>query len=253
MTLACLVPTMGDGRRQQARHRKIYQLLDDQPLLAHTLARLEQHPGIDAIFPIALPEEVGFVRALVAQHLGRSKVVDVLEGRLLRQDFMQQALLRIGPAYDLVMIHDGCRPLVSVELISRVIAAAEVHGAAVSTVPTYDTLKAVSRESFITQGIERRRLRILQTPQVFRYDMLARAYAHAARENFYGSDEVQLVERLGERIKGVPGSHLNLYVATREDVALARALLKLEPESLDPEPGDVTESDGGQRQQREKE
>jgi len=80
----------------------------------------------------------------------------------------------------------------------------------------------------VTSSFDRRRHRAVQTPFVFRYDIMMRAYAMAARENFYGSDEAVLVERLGERVKVVAGSRLNIYVATREDLNLARALLRLE-------------------------
>lgn len=250
MKLVALVPAAGDGRRQQARQRKLFQRLDDRPVLAHTLARLQDCARVDQIYPIVPVEEVEFVREQIVRPGGFSKVVDVLPGGLLRQDTLLRALVRIGPGTELVLLHDGSRPLVTQELLLRTIAAAEVHGAATCAVPVHDTIKNLSRENFINGSLERRRLRAIQTPQVFRYDILLRAHEQASRENFYGSDEVLLVERIGERIKVVAGSHLNLYVATREDLTLARALLGVERElqvSNDPLSGD------GLREEREKE
>lgn len=237
MKLVALVPAVGDGRRQQARHRKLFQRLEDRPVLAHTLSRLQECPRIDHIYPIVPAEDVEYVREQIVRPGGLSKVVDVLPGGLLRQDTLHRSLVRIGPGYELVLLHDGSRPLVTQDLLLRTIRAAEVHGAATCAIPVHDTIKSLSRENFITGSLERRRLRTIQTPQVFRYDILLRAHEQASKENFYGSDEVLLVERIGERIKVVAGSQLNLYVATRDDLTLARALLGVERElqvSLDP-------------------
>lgn len=253
MKLAAIVPAMGDGRGQQAKQRKLYQLLDGLPVLAHTLDRLEKCPGIDHIYPIVPLEDLEYVKEHILGSGRYTKVVEVLAGGLLRQDYIYRALIRLGPTYDLVMIHDGSRPLVSQDLLMKVIEAAGVHGAAISAVPMHDTLKSISRENFITSSFERRRLRATQTPQVFRYDILNRAHVQAARENFYGSDEAQLVERIGERIKVVSGSHLNIYVATREDLVLARALLTTEGELLRVPQSSSSGSEGGSRLEREKE
>jgi len=253
MTLAALVPAVGDGRGQQARQRKLFQLLDGLPVLTHALDRLEQCPKIDHIYPIVAPDDLSYVQEHILIPGRYQKVADVLVGGLLRQDYITRALVQLGPRYDLVMIHDGSRPLVSQELLLKVIEAGEVHGAAVASVPMHDTLKTISREYFITSSFERRRLRAIQTPQVFRYDILNRAHLQASRENFYGSDEAQLIERIGERIRVVTGSHLNIYVATREDLVLAHALLRSEREIKAIGNTGSGGSDGGSRHEREKE
>jgi 2-C-methyl-D-erythritol 4-phosphate cytidylyltransferase len=230
MRLAALVPVVGDGRRQQAKLRKPYQLLEGRPVLAHTLERLERCGQIDDIYPIVPPEDLSYVRDEIVAAGRYQKVAEVLVGGLLRQDSIYKALMRLREGYDLVMVHDGNRPLVPDELLNRTIAAAEVHGAAIAAVPVHDTIKSITKSNFVASSYDRRRLRGIQTPHVFRHDILMRAYALATRENFYGSDDAVLVERLGEKIKVVAGSRINLYVASREDLSLARALLRVEQE-----------------------
>jgi 2-C-methyl-D-erythritol 4-phosphate cytidylyltransferase len=254
MRLAALVPVVGDGRRRQARLRKPYQLLDGRPVLAHVLERLERCPGIDHVYPIVPQEDLAHVRDGIVKAGGFLKVREVLVGGLLRQDSVGKALLRLRDGYDLVLIHDGCRPLVSADLLERTISAAEIHGAAVAAVPVHDTVKTITKSNFISASYERRRLRSIQTPQVYRLDILSRAHAQAVRENFYGTDDAVLVERLGEKIKVVAGSRLNLYIASREDLTLARALLRDELEYLKAERErlELTEAGSGEWRDDEK-
>ncbi len=226
MKLTAIVTAIGDGRRQNGDRRWPYQDLDGRPILAHTLERLDACSRVEDIYPIVRPQDLAYVRRDIVGVRRFAKVADVLVGGLLRQDYLFRALTGAARGADLVMIHDANRPLVPPELLERAIAAAEIHGAAVAAVPVHDAVKVLSKDNFVKSSLERRRLRAIQTPEVFRFDILVRAFESAARENYYGSDEAALVERLGEKIKVVAGSRLNIYVASRDDLQLARAIVR---------------------------
>ncbi len=225
MKLTAIVPAIGDGRRQTGSRRWAYQDLGGRPVLAWTLERLGACQRVDEIVLVVSPRDLSLVRRDILEPGVFTKITGVLVGGLLRQDNLYKALKQVGRRSELILVHDGNRPLVSRELLERTIAAAEIHGAAVAAVPICDTVKVMTRDNFVKTSLERRRLRATQTPGVFRSDILMRAFESAMQENYYGSDEVALVERIGEKVKLVAGSRFNLYIASREDLELARLLV----------------------------
>ena len=139
---------------------------------------------------------------------------------------MQKALERIKPEIDFVAIHDAARPCIVDAWISDIFAAAEKTGAAIPAIPVSGTLKRVAG-GMITETVSREGLWEAQTPQVFRRDLLLKAYAQ--RGGFNATDDAQLVERTGHRVTIVPGSSMNLKITTREDLRLAEQALKALP------------------------
>ena len=225
MKLTAIVPAIGDGRRQNGNRRWPYQDLGGRTVLARTLERLETCQRIDEIFLVVRLRDLAITKREILEPETFNKVAGVLVGGLLRQDYLFKALKHVGRRSELILVHDGNRPLVTNELLERTIAAAEIHGAAIAAVPIHDTVKVMTRDNFVKSSLERRRLRATQTPAVFRFDILMRAFESAMQENYYGGDEAALVERLGEKIKLVAGSRFNLYIASREDLELARILV----------------------------
>jgi 2-C-methyl-D-erythritol 4-phosphate cytidylyltransferase len=120
-------------------------------------------------------------------------------------------------------VHDGARLLVSAELIERGLKAARETGAAVPAVPVADTVKVAAEDGAVERTLDRSRLWAAQTPQVFRYDLLLRAHREVAVEV---TDDAQMVEALGGRVRLFPGSSLNIKVTNHEDLRLAEALLQ---------------------------
>ena len=135
---------------------------------------------------------------------------------------MWEGLEALGPCA-WVVVHDGARPLVTPQLIEEGLAAARETGAAVCGLPAGDTVKRVDEQGQVMRTLDRRRLWLVQTPQVFRYDILREAHERSRRT---ATDDAALVERLGHRVRVYPGSSRNLKVTTPEDLALAEALLK---------------------------
>ena len=127
-------------------------------------------------------------------------------------------------SFDLVLVHDGVRPLVGSDLISRVLKAARRFGAACPVIPLDDTIKRVEGDH-ILHTEDRTKLVRVQTPQGFALDLLKRALEKAREVGFAGTDESSLVERLGEDVKLVPGDGRNIKITTPEDIKIAEALL----------------------------
>ena len=126
------------------------------------------------------------------------------------------------------MVHDAARPLVTKKIIEAVIDAAEIFGGAIAAVPAKDTIKVVDADGFVKHTPPRRELVAVQTPQGFKRDILMHAYEKAAEDNFLGTDDSSLVERLGVKIKIVPSEYSNLKITTPEDIFVAETFLRSE-------------------------
>ena len=125
---------------------------------------------------------------------------------------------------DIVLVHDGVRPLVGKDLISRIIEATEQKGAAIPALSLEDTIKRVEGEK-VVKTLDRLTLFRIQTPQGFFYTTLERALRKAKEDNFYGTDEASLVERIGENVYIVEGNTQNIKITSPEDIHIAEALL----------------------------
>lgn len=213
-----IVVAAGAGKR--FGEKKQFAYLRAKPVLEWTLERFEAHPGVDAIV-LVLPDE----QDLKHYRLRYPKIVDIVRGGERRQDSVWQGFRLLGAgAPEVVLVHDGARPLVSAELIGRVIETARTDGAAVPVLPLEDTVKDV-REGKIAGTVDRTFLARAQTPQGFRFDVLEKALEAARRDRFYGTDEASLAERAGIPVTAVPGDPRNIKITTPVDIAIAEALL----------------------------
>jgi len=201
---------------------KLFAPLAGRPLLARTLAAFEECAAVDRVVLVLAMENLARGLAL-AEEEGLSKVRTVSPGGRRRQDSVREGLKALGGC-DWVVVHDGARPLVTPQLIEAGLAAAQETGAAVCALPAQDTVKRVDEQGCVVRTLDRRRLWLIQTPQVFRYDILLDAHERSRQP---ATDDAALVERLGQEVRVYPGSPRNLKVTTPDDLALAEALLKL--------------------------
>ena len=201
---------------------KLFAPLGGRPLLARTLAAFQACPAINRVVLVLAAENLARGLAM-AEEDGLDKVRTVCLGGRRRQDSVWKGLEALGPCA-WVVVHDGARPLVTAQLIEEGLRAARETGAAACALPAQDTMKRVDEHGLILRTVERRRLWLIQTPQVFRYDILREAHQRSRRT---ATDDAALVERLGHRVRVYPGSLRNLKVTTPEDLALAEALLRL--------------------------
>lgn len=225
MANIAIIPAAGTGSRMQTGVNKQYLLLDGQPILAHTLALFEHHPGIDRICIVVPAGEIDYCRAEIVHRYGLIKVSAMIAGGPTRQDSVANALYGCGAAADdLVVIHDGARPLLTAPLLDDLLVAAAACGAATLGVPVKDTIKRV-RAGMIIATPERSELWQVQTPQAFRFELLCAAHHQARVDGFIATDDAMLVERLPHGVAMVPGSYRNIKITTPEDLAIASAFL----------------------------
>ncbi len=213
-----LVVAAGAGKRFGGPKQFAY--LRGQPVLEWTLERFQAHEAIDDIV-LVLPDE----QDLKHYRLRYPKIVDVVRGGDRRQDSVWQGFRLIKASETgVVLVHDGARPLVSPELIGRVIAAARVLGAAVPVLPVEETVKEV-RDGSVVRTLDRSSLVRAQTPQGFLYPLLKRALEMARKDRFQGTDEASLAERAGIPVGAVDGEPRNIKITTPVDIQIAEALL----------------------------
>ncbi|MBI3207900.1 MAG: 2-C-methyl-D-erythritol 4-phosphate cytidylyltransferase [Candidatus Solibacter usitatus] len=230
MKVAIIIPAAGLGTRMRPQpeksgvSRKQFMLLDGEPILIHTLRKFAGAPSVGEIVIALRPEDRAWVeKGVEAAHISRP--IRFVAGGESRQQSVENALLSLAPDTDLVGVHDAVRPFVDAAAIEKVIAEAAETGAAILGVVPVDTVKQVHRNR-IRATIPRDRLVMAQTPQVFRYQLLIEAFAAAKTDNFTGTDEASLVERLEKvEVSVVPGSDRNIKITKPTDMELARLFL----------------------------
>ncbi len=223
MKAVALVPAAGSGTRMGGRQPKQYLLLGGAPLLVHTLRALARCPSIEGAVVAVSEDRIGATQALL-RRFRVPRVLAVVAGGEERQDSVRLALETISSEAAWVVVHDAVRPMVTPDLVERVLAAARIPGAATCGWPVRETVKMV-QDSVVDKTLPRDGLWLTQTPQAFRRELLREAHDKAAREGFRGTDDAMLVERLGGRVAMVEGLARNIKITTPEDLKTVRMLL----------------------------
>ncbi len=228
MKVSVILPAAGlgtrMGREKAGTSRKQFMLLNGAPILVHTVRKFLHCPSVTEIVVALRSEDLDWARGLIHQE-HPAKPVRFVEGGDSRQQSVENALATLASDTDLVAVHDAVRPFIDPELVEKVIAEAAKSGAAIVGIVPVDTVKRVQK-SKIRDTLPRENLVLAQTPQVFRFDLLKRAFESAQRDNFHGTDESSLVERLEEVTVGVvQGSDRNIKITRPTDMDLARLFL----------------------------
>ncbi len=218
--VAAIIVAAGEGRRMGGMD-KVFAELDGESILMRATCPFQQCKLIDQIVVVVSGDNEKKCRRLVT---GKewSKVTDVCIGGKRRQDSVAAGLKQLN-GYDWVVIHDGARPLVTVDLIERGLEAAQETGAAAAAVPVTDTIKAVDDSGIVSQTPSRQNLRAVQTPQVFRFDVIQIAHQQDCGDV---TDDASLVENLGHKVKLYEGSYDNIKITTPADLVLAEVFLR---------------------------
>lgn len=199
---------------------KVFAPLGGFPLIYWPLRAAQDCALIDSVIVLLSPANMERGRDLVRKS-DLSKVKAVCEGGARRQDSVSKGL-SLAAGSDWILVQDAARPFLDSALIENGLAAAKETGAALAAVPVKDTVKMADASMFITGTPDRSALWAAQTPQVFRFDIIARAY----ELDVEATDDASLVERLGVRVRLYQGSNDNIKVTTPEDLALAELILK---------------------------
>ena len=221
-----IIAAAGAGRRMKADRPKQFLVLEGVPILVLTLRKFDASGLIDHMVIASPREAVEEVRQLV-DRAGLTKPIIAIEGGERRQDSVAIAMRHLAPDTDLVAVHDGVRPFVSLKDIEQVTATADETGAAILALPITDTVKEVERD-VVKSTLRRENLVLVQTPQVFRAQILHDAFDSARRDGYYGTDEASLVERMGHPVSIVRGSTRNIKITRPSDLSLGRFLLEEE-------------------------
>ena len=219
-----IIAAAGAGTRMASDRPKQFLLLAGTPVIFHTLKVFEQCDSIHEVIVVLPAEEsAGFLS--LAGKFGVRKVARVVPGGVTRADSVKRGLMAIRSATaEIVAVHDGVRPFVTVEEIDATVAAAKSDGAAILVAPITDTIKQIDGHR-IVKTLDRVELRRALTPQCFQYQLLREAYQHADVNDPSLTDESALVEQLGRHVSIVEGSARNIKITTAEDLAIAEAFL----------------------------
>ncbi len=216
----------GSGKRMLHDRPKQYVPLAGIPILARTLITFEKTLSVDRIVLMVPQHDINYVKDEIVGRYRIYKANQIQAGGEARQDSVREGLGIIDNSDDIVVIHDGVRPFITQELIDLSIREAAQNGAVVPVVPSIDTVKIIDKDGNIHDTLDRADLRLAQTPQTFRREIILEAFESAYREGFYGTDDASLVERLGMPVRTIPGLPYNIKITTPEDLVLGEFLLK---------------------------
>jgi 2-C-methyl-D-erythritol 4-phosphate cytidylyltransferase len=218
MKIVVIITAAGYGKRM-GRPKQFIEI-GGKPLLEWTISVFENTKVIDEIILVVNKEDVQ-----KGKNFKYSKLRHVVAGGEERQISVNNGLKKIADDTEIVAIHDGARPFITVDIIERAVSEAKRSGAVVVGVPVCDTVKKVDRPtSKVKVTLNRDELWAAQTPQVFRKDLILKAYQEGADKHRV-TDDAMLVEKMGQPVKMVMGSYLNKKITTPEDLEMADKLL----------------------------
>ena len=217
--VCAIIVAAGESRRMNGKD-KVLVLLGGKPALAWSIEALQANAKVDRIIIVNSQKNMEPVRCLVMDEKW-GKVAEVCTGGKRRQDSVAAGLALAGDC-EWIIIHDGARPMLTQDLIDRGLEAARETGAAVAAVPVTDTIKLAGEDGIIIETPPRKNLWAVQTPQIFRFDIIKEAYRQARGDV---TDDASLVEQAGYRVKIYPGSYDNIKITTPRDIALAESLM----------------------------
>ena len=212
------------GRSQRMGFDKLLTPLAGRPLLLHTLERLFLTEAPRELVLVVRPGSEAEMEQVIAP-LGRRESIRLVPGGAQRQDSVRNGLEAVSPASEFVMVHDAARPFVTRELIDTVLAAAKISDAAVCGAPCSDSLKEVGEDGLVTRTVDRSRLWTVQTPQIFRTQLLRDAYRGALATGATFTDDTAVVEAMGHPVRIVLYHGINLKVTTPMDWKIAEIFL----------------------------
>jgi 2-C-methyl-D-erythritol 4-phosphate cytidylyltransferase len=221
MKTTAIIVAAGSGSRFNSETPKQFLEINGRPVVEHTIRRFESAPSIDAIVLVLADDRVDSIDTEQF-----NKVRAVVGGGATRSQSVLNGLNAVSDETEIVAVHDGARPLVTVDEIERTVDRAKQAGAACLVAPVTDTIKSI-RGDEIAATLDRGQLRRAVTPQAFKIEVLRKAFEGVELDETV-TDECYLVEKLGHPIDIVEGSSRNIKITHSEDLALAEAILKLE-------------------------
>jgi 2-C-methyl-D-erythritol 4-phosphate cytidylyltransferase len=220
-----IIPAAGQGKRMGAGKNKLLLELDNDPIILHTLKIFLQDTDCEKVAVVIQKEEEKVFLGIIKKLKNNEKVFFVNGGQE-RQHSVYNGMKELGKeACSVVLVHDGARPFIKTEVIHKLEKTADKTGAAIAAVPVKDTIKKAAHLQ-VQETVERSNLWQVQTPQAFQYNILWKAHKKAIQEDFLGTDESSLVERLQYPVQIVQSDYDNIKLTTPEDLYFAEAIIK---------------------------
>ena len=223
--VTAIFPAAGRGSRMKAARNKILLELAGESILVQTLKRFARIDRISKMIIAVSKEEIPIIQNLL-ESKNFSKPIQIVEGGSERQFSIYNAIKKLSPESEIVLIHDAARPLVSTETIERVIDSAIEFGGSIAAVPEKNTIKIATSERFVDKTLPRNLLWEIQTPQAFRREIIEKAYESAISDKFLGTDDSSLVERIGYPVKIVESESSNIKITTPDDLLFDKEFIR---------------------------
>ncbi|MGI6120078.1 MAG: 2-C-methyl-D-erythritol 4-phosphate cytidylyltransferase [Desulfosporosinus sp.] len=224
--IGIVIPAAGQGKRMGAGVKKQFLLLMGQPILAHTVRLFEESEFVSEIVLVGAENDLHIIQELVNNYKF-DKVVAITQGGAQRQDSVRVGVQALSSAIQRVVVHDGVRPLLTLQAFHRFLEETKVFSAAIMGIPLKDTIKKIDITGKVLDTPPREQLRAVQTPQIFDRGILEEAHAQAAAVGYYGTDDAALLEWMGYPVQMVEGSQENIKVTTVDDLWLAERILAM--------------------------
>ncbi len=224
--IGVIIPAAGRGTRMNHYFPKQFLPLKGHPIIYYTLSVFQAHEAVAEII-VAVEEDLqAYMEENVVKRGSFDKVKEIVAGGKSRQESVYHALVK-GKGWDWVIVHDAVRPFLSQSLLGKTIETVQEHEAVAVGIPLHDTLKEVAGQTTIVKTLPRDHLWMIQTPQAFSFSLIKEAHEKARREEFEGTDDASLVERMGKEVYLVRGSPLNIKITMPEDLLLAQAIMEI--------------------------
>lgn len=224
MMYSVVIPAAGQGKRMKLDKNKQFLILEEKPVIIHTLEVFQRDSWCEEIIIVANSSEVEQIKELISTY-GITKVNKIVPGGNERQNSVYNGLKAVEKA-EIVLIHDGARPFVTEELIHKLVVEAENKDAAILAVPIKDTVKE-SDGTKVLHTVDRSKLWSAQTPQAFKSEIILQAHEWAEKNQFIGTDDASLLEQLQKGVSIVLGDYFNIKLTTPEDIVFAQSIMQV--------------------------
>lgn len=225
MNAWAIIAAAGMGKRMGGDTPKQYLKLGGRPLICHTLERFRDALAIESVVIVVEPGKEDAFRHDIIEAFGFPADWKVVAGGGIRQESVANGLKEVPADCDVVVVHDGVRPFISPQAIDESARRAFDEGACIVATPITETIKSVDGHGVIDFTVDRQVLWGAKTPQSFKRNVLAEAMNKAIEDNFTGTDEASLAERIGIKVRIIEGDDRNIKITTPEDLVIAEALL----------------------------
>lgn len=223
--ITAIVLAAGTGSRMNSKTKKQFMEIKEKPIIWYSLFAFETY-GVDQIVLVTGKEDVEYCKKEIVEKYGFRKVTDIVNGGKERYESVYNGLKKVTG--DIVLIHDGARPLITSDMIERCVKGVKDYGACVAGMPAKDTIKIVNKQKIVMETPNRSDVWITQTPQSFRYELIKTAY-DKMQENHCGNitDDAMVAEQFSNhQIRFVEGDYSNIKITTPEDISIAEMLLE---------------------------